>query len=109
DRQQQRVGNAALRGDKAVRPLVADHLAHLFGENRGVLEPMAVAVDHRVADLLASFFGLVIAMRAHTVLRRGSWSCAFYKPTRALRPYPNRYSCIPAPPRRSRIRGPDVL
>ncbi len=72
DRQRQRVGDAALRGDKAVRPLVADHLAHLLGENRRVFDPVAIAVNHRMADLLAGLFGLVIAMRAHAFLRRGS-------------------------------------
>ena len=68
----QRIGDAALRGDEAVRPLVADHLAHALGEDRRVLDPVAVAIDDRVADLFAGFLGMIFVAGAHAVLPRGS-------------------------------------
>ena len=72
DRQPQRVGNEALLCEEAVGALVADRLAHLLGEYRGVFDPMTVAVDDRMGQLGTDFFRLPIAMRAHALLRRGS-------------------------------------
>ena len=56
DREAKRIGNAPLAGEKAVRRLVAGGLAHLLGEDRRVLDPMAVGVDDRVAEFRVDLF-----------------------------------------------------
>ena len=43
------------RGEEPVGRLVAAGLAHLFAEDRGVFEPMSVAVDDRVRQVRADF------------------------------------------------------
>ena len=61
-------GNAPLRGEKPVGALVADRLADLLGEDRRVFDPMAVAVDDRMAE-----FGMDLLraqMTAHGLLHR---------------------------------------
>jgi hypothetical protein len=41
----ERVGDAPLGGEEAVRCLVAGDLAHALGEDRAVFDPVSVGVD----------------------------------------------------------------
>ena len=45
DRQAERVGDAPLGGQEAVRRLVAGDLAHALGEDRAVFDPVSVGID----------------------------------------------------------------
>ena len=49
------VGRRFEGGEEPVGPLVAAGLAHLFAEDRGIFEPMSVAVDDRVRQVRADF------------------------------------------------------
>ena len=55
DAQHQRVAGRRHRLEEPVGREVAAHLAHLLGEDRIVLDPMAVAVNDRVVQLGANF------------------------------------------------------
>ena len=62
----ERVGNAALRLQKPIGAEIADRLPDLLGEDRGVFDPVAVAIDDRVRKLGADLFGTAVS--AHDVL-----------------------------------------
>ena len=56
---------------KAVGRLVAADLAHLLGEDRRKLDPMAVAVDDRMLDLGVDLRRAQMTVAAHGVLPKG--------------------------------------
>ena len=56
---------------KAVGRLVAADLAHLLGEDRWKLDPMAVTVDDRMLDLGVDLRGAQMTVAAHGVLPKG--------------------------------------
>src|SRR2546427_192817 len=59
----ERIRPAPLRLQEAVGAEVARDFADLLGKDRGVLDPMPVAVDDGVREPLADFFGRMV--RAH--------------------------------------------
>jgi hypothetical protein len=65
----QGVGRRAQRREKAVGRFVAGGLAHFLAENRGVFQPMAVAVDDRMFQLRADLLGALVS--AHAFLPEG--------------------------------------
>src|SRR5207237_7440864 len=65
----QGVGSRAQRREKAVGRFIAGGLAHLLTEDRGVFEPMAVAVDDRMFKLRADLLGALVS--AHAFLPKG--------------------------------------
>src|SRR5207237_10184955 len=65
----QGVGSRAQRREKAVGRFIAGGLAHLLTEDRGVFEPMAVAVDDRMFKLRADLLGILVS--AHAFLPKG--------------------------------------
>ena len=67
NRQAECVGDAPLGGDETIGRLVARHLAHTLGEDRVVLDPMAVAVDDGMLYAGTNFCGA--AMRTHAGLQ----------------------------------------
>jgi hypothetical protein len=76
DRQRERFGDAMHVPQQPVRPLVTDGLAHLLGEHRPVFDPMAVAIDNRVAEPGTNLIGMVFLACAHALLRKVIGHCA---------------------------------
>jgi hypothetical protein len=56
----ERIRPAPLRLQEAIGAEVARDFADLFGKDRGVLDPMPVAVDDGVRQPLADLFGRVV-------------------------------------------------
>ena len=67
----ERIRDAALRLQEPVGAEVARDLADLLGKDRGVLDPMPVAVDDGVRETLADFFGRLV--RAHLAPPGRAW------------------------------------
>ena len=65
----ERIRYATLRLQEAVGAEIACDLPNPLGKNRGVLDPMAVTVDHGVVEILPDLFRRMV--RAHLFLPEG--------------------------------------
>src|SRR6516165_8642655 len=69
DGERQRVGDSAHVPQQPVGRLVAGGLADLLDEYRPIFDPMAVAIDDRMAEPGTDLFGMVFFTGAHALLR----------------------------------------
>src|SRR5262249_11868579 len=65
----ERIRDTTLRLQESIGAEVARDFADLLGKDRGVLDPMAVAVDHGVVEILPDLFRRMVG--AHLFLPEG--------------------------------------